>query len=76
MEAAGQVYSQGSENNNRWYSVAVPSFLSNSEVTGATGKACSQRPSGGGPQPPLVSEMTAVVCSCCLEITQEALCPS
>ena len=58
-----QVFSQGSGSINMWCSVAVPSFLPTSEVTGATDGACSQTPSGGGPCPHLVSEMTALVCS-------------
>ena len=49
-----------------------PLFLPNSEVIGAAGGAYSQTPSGGRPQPPLVSEMTAVVFPCCLQLTQEA----
>ena len=42
--------------------VAIPSFVLNSEVTGATGRTCSQAPSGGEPEPPLESEETVVVC--------------
>ena len=50
MAAAGQVCSQGSESNNGWCLVAVPSlFLQTSEVPGAVGGACSQTPSGGEP---------------------------
>ena len=71
MATAGWVFFQGSENNNGWCSVAMPSFLPTSEVTGVTGGACSQTPSGGRSCPTLVSEMTAVVCPRCLWITQE-----
>ena len=60
------MHSQGSESNNRWYLVAVPSFVLTSEVTGATSGACSQTPSGGRPCLPLESEITALVCPCCL----------
>ena len=45
---------------------AVPSSVPISEVTGAAGGTCSQTPSGGGPCPPLVSKMTAVVHPRCL----------
>lgn len=62
LEAAGQVCSQGSENNNRWRSVAVPSLLLTSEVTGAASGGCSQTPGGGRQCLPLVSEMTALLC--------------
>ena len=43
------VCSQGSESNNKWFSVEVTSSLLTSEVPGATGDACSWTPSGGGP---------------------------
>ena len=43
-----------------------PLFLLIFEVTGAAGGTCSQAPSGGRPHLPLVSEMTALVCPCCL----------
>ena len=59
--AAGRVHSQGSDSNNGWCLVAVPSSVMTSEVTGATGGVCSWTPSGGGPGPPLVSEVTAMV---------------
>ena len=55
---------QGSEINNEWCLVAVPSYLPTSEVPVATGGAYSQTLRGGGPLPPLVSEMTALVCPC------------
>ena len=59
--AAGHVCSQGTESSSGWWLIAVPSFLPTSELTGATGGASSQTPSGGWPHLPLVSEMTAVV---------------
>ena len=68
LEVAGQVCSQGSGSNNVLHSVAVPSFLLTSVVTGATGGACSQTPSGGSPCFPPVSEMTSIVCPCHLQI--------
>ena len=55
------VHSQGRESNNRWCSVAVPSFALTPEVNGASGVVCSQIPSGDGPHPPLESEMDAMV---------------
>ena len=61
VAAAGQVHSQGSESNSGWFLVSVPSSLPTSEVTWATGGAPSQTPSGGGPHPSLVFEMT----DCC-----------
>ena len=66
VAGAGQVCSQGSENNSRWFSVAVTSFWPTFLVTGAAGGACSQAPSVDRPCLPLVSEMTAVVCPCCM----------
>ena len=66
VAAAEWVCSQGSESKNGWCSVVIPSFLSTSEVTGASGGACSQTPSGGRPHCPLVSEVTPVVCPHCL----------
>ena len=54
----------GSESNNGWYLVAVPSFLLTSEVNGASGGAYLQTPIGGRPRIPLFSEMTAVVGPC------------
>ena len=57
MAAAGCVCSQGSESNNRWYLVAVPSSLLTSKMTGAVGGACSWTPGSGGPSPLLESEM-------------------
>ena len=59
--APGWVHSQGSESNNRWLLVAVPSSLLTSEVLGASGGACSQTASGDRQCPLLVSKMTAVV---------------
>ena len=56
------VCSQGSESNNRWYSVIVPSSVLSSEVTGAVGGACLGTPSVDGPHLPLESEMAVVVC--------------
>ena len=66
VAAAGWVCSQGSESNNGWCLVAVSSFLLTSEVTGATDGACSHTPRSGRSCLPLVSEMTAAVCPCCL----------
>ena len=66
MAAAGHMHSQGSENNNESCSVAVPSFVPISDVTGAAGHAFSQTPSCAGPHTPLMSEMTAVVFLHCL----------
>ena len=37
MAVAAHVHSQGSESNNGWYLVAVPSSVLTSEVTGAIG---------------------------------------
>ena len=39
--------------NNRWYSVAMPSSVVPSELTGATSGASSTTPSGGRSRPPL-----------------------
>ena len=47
------------------------SFLATPEVTGVTGGAHSQAPSGGKPCLPLASEMTNAVCPCHLWIVQE-----
>ena len=66
VSAAGWVHSHVSDYGARWCSVAVPSSLPSSEVPGAAGGACSQTCSVGRPHPPLVSEMTAVVCLCSL----------
>ena len=62
----GCVHSQGSESNNGWCSLAMPSCVLTSEVTGATGRACSQTPTDSGACPPLESEMTVVVFPHCL----------
>ena len=43
-----RVHSQGSESNNRYCSVEVPSSVPNSEVTGAAGVSFSWTPNGGG----------------------------
>ena len=67
VAAAGQVCSQGSENNSIWCLVAVPSFfpfLSTPEVTGVAGGAHSQAPSSGKLRLPLASETTTKVCPC------------
>ena len=72
MAAAGQMYSQGSENN-RQCLIAVPSLLT-CEVTGASVGAFSQTLSGVRLHPPLMSEMTAMVCPHHLQITQEVPC--
>ena len=57
MALAWCVHSQGSENN-KWCLVALPSSVLTSEVSGVAGGACSWSPMGGGPHPPLESEMT------------------
>ena len=41
VAAAGEVCLQQGETNNRWWLVAVPSFLLTSKVTGAAGGVCS-----------------------------------
>ena len=68
VAAAGQVCSQGSKSNSVWCLVAVPlfSFSPTPEVTGITGGAHSQAPSGGKPCLPLASERTALFCPCYL----------
>ena len=55
-----EFHSQGSESNNSWCSVAVPSFLLISEVPEAAGGAYSQTLSGGGPHSPLQSAMSVM----------------
>ena len=62
MAVAGCVSSQGSESNNRWCLVTMHSSVVPSKVVGATSGASSWIPSGGRPCPPLVSEITVVVC--------------
>ena len=47
-----------------------------SEVAGASSNFCSGVPSGGGPRPPLESEITVVVCPHHLQTTQGAPCPT
>ena len=62
VAAAGQVCSQGSESNNVWYLFAVPYvFWLTLKVTGATGGAHSQAPSGGRSHLPLASQITTMV---------------
>ena len=56
VAAVGQVCSQGSKINNRWYSVVMSSSVVSSEVTGAASSACSGTPSGGGQCPSLVRD--------------------
>ena len=53
---------QGVPSNNGWHPAAVPYSVATPEVTGATGGACSQTASGGGPHPLLESEMVVAVC--------------
>ena len=60
VAASGHVHSQGSESNNGWCLVSVPSVLM-PEITGAAGGACSKNPRGGRPCSPLESEMSVVV---------------
>ena len=62
VAVSGHVHSQGSESKNGWCSIAVPSSVLTSEVTGASVGICSQNPSGGGIHPSLESEVTVVVC--------------
>ena len=57
MAAARHVHSQRSENNG-CCSVAVPSSVPTAAVTEAAGGTSSRTPSGGGPHPPLESEIT------------------
>ena len=64
VSVAGCVSSQGSESNNRWCLVTMPSSVVRSEVIGTASDACSWTPSGGEPHPPLESEITVVVCPC------------
>ena len=56
------VSSQGSESNNGWCLVTMPSSVVLSEVIGVTSGTCSWTPSGGRLHPPLESAVTAVVC--------------
>ena len=76
VAASGCVSFQGSESTNTRCLVTMPSSVVPSEVIGATSSAYSQTPSGGGPHPPLESEITAVVCLHHLRTTQEAPCPT
>ena len=75
VATAGQVCSQGSENNNRWCSVIMSFSVVPSKVVGAASDFCSGVPSGGGPRPSLESEIIAVVCPCHLQTMQETPCP-
>ena len=59
---AGQVYSQGSESNNRWCCITMSFSVVPPEVLGAASGSCSGIPSGGGPRSSLESEVTGVVC--------------
>ena len=59
------MHSQGSESNNGWCSVALPSSVPTSEVTGAVGDTYIQIPSGGGPCPTLESGMIEFVPAAC-----------
>ena len=74
VAAPGCVCSQRNESTNWWCLVAGPTCVPTSEVTEAAGGASSQTPSGSRPRPPLVSEMTAVVCPYCLQTMQETQC--
>ena len=65
----------GSESNNRWCLVTMPSSVVPSEVIGATSCAYSWTPSGGLPCPPLESEMTAVVCLYHLQASEDVCHP-
>ena len=56
--------SQGSESNNRWYSITMSSSVVPSEVVGVEGGSYSGISSSSGPFPPLESEITAVICPC------------
>ena len=71
VAAEGWVCSQGSESNNRWCSISVSFSVVPSETAS---DFCSGIPTGGGPRPPLESEITAVFCLCHLQTTQEAPC--
>ena len=63
--------SQASESNNRWCSITMSTSVVPSEVVGASSGSCSGIPSGGGPCPPLESEITVVVCPGYLQTTQK-----
>ena len=67
------VHFQRGESNNGWCSLAVPFLVPTSEATGATGGICSWTLIVGRPRPPLVPEMTNVVCPHHLEIRQEVV---
>ena len=54
------------------FGCSAPFFGPTPEVTGATGGAHSQAPSGIRPYFPLASDRTAMVHPCCLWIMQEA----
>ena len=60
----GRLCSWGSKSKNRWCSITMSSSLVSSEVVEAAGGSCSGIPSGGGPCPPLESDITVVVCLC------------
>ena len=64
VAAGGRICSQGSESNNRWLSVIVSSSVLTSEVTGATGHACSWIPTSSRACPPLESEMAVALATC------------
>ena len=74
VASAGRVYSQGSKGNNRWCSVTMSFSVVPSEVVGAASDFCSGIPSVARPWPHLESEITAVVCPCHLQVTQESPC--
>ena len=59
MAAAGLVCSQECKSKSRWYSVTMYSFMVLSKMAEAASGSCSEIPSGGGPHPPLESEITA-----------------
>ena len=65
VATAGRVCSQGSKSNSICFLVIVfLIFATPPEVTGVTGGAHSQAPSGGKPHLSLASEMTTSVCPC------------
>ena len=74
MAAAGRVCSQVCEINSRSCLVTMSSSVVISELIGATCGACSWTLSGGGPCPPLKSEVAAMVCLHHLFTMYEAPC--
>ena len=76
VSAAGWVCSLGIESNHRWHSIAMSFSVVSSEVFGAASYFCSGISTGGGPCPPLGSEITVAVCPHHLQTMQESPCPT